>query len=251
MIRALIIEDEPLAAQRLEAMLMQLKPDIRIQGTIDSVAGAIEWFRQHQAPDLIFLDIQLGDGISFDIFRQVQPESFIIFTTAYDEYALRAFELNSIEYLLKPIQPQRLEAALAKFDKIRKPGTINFDLLLEQMQLRQRAYKERFLVNVGDKIKSIGIDQASYFYALEKNVFMCTSDGMSYPLDLSLDQLENVLNPRQFFRINRQYIIAFGAIGRLHLMPKSRIAISLQPPTPELQWVSSARTAEFRKWLDM
>ncbi len=251
MIKVLIIEDEPPAAQRLQTMLSGIDPEIHIVGIIDSVAWSIGWFKQNPAPDLIFLDIQLGDGLSFDIFRQVMPESFIVFTTAYDEYALKAFELNSIEYLLKPLQYDKLEAALAKFRRLHQSRSIDFASLFEQMQERRRIFKERFLVNVGDKIKSIATDQAAYFYAMEKNVFLCTIDGMSYSIELSLDQIEEVLNPMHFFRINRQFIIAYKAIGKLHLMPKSRIALSLQPPSAQTEWVSTARTAEFRKWLDM
>ncbi len=250
--RVLIIEDEPAAAQRLESMLRRLEPDIRIEGPLDSVSASVQWFRDYAAPELIFLDIQLGDGLSFDIFSQVHVESFVVFTTAYDAYALKAFELNSLEYLLKPLQEDKLRHALEKFKKLEKRQSFaELERLVARMALHPKNYKQRFLVNVGDKIRSISVGQVAYFYSLDKGSFICTAEGMSYPLEQSLDSLEQQLDPAQFFRINRQYLISFQAINKLHSMPKSRIALTLHPPVADLQWVSAARTPDFRKWLDM
>ena len=250
--KVLIIEDEPAAAAKLETMLHKLVPEAQIVQHLDSVAGAVRWFKKNPAPDLIFLDIQLGDGLSFEIFSQVQVESFVIFTTAYDEYSLKAFELNSLEYLLKPIQFARLESALQKF---RKFGHLqqfsSLESLIARMILQPKQYKQRFMVNVGDKIRSIAISQVAYFYSLDKGSFLCTTDGLHLPIEQSLDTLTEQLDPSSFFRINRQYLIAFQGIGKLHAMPKGRVAISLQPPATEYQWVSAARTADFRRWLDM
>ena len=251
MIKALIIEDENPAALRLETLLKRLEPDIDIIGRIDTVEAAVRWFRTNPHPDLILLDIQLGDGLSFDIFGKTNVESYIIFTTAFDEYAIRAFELNSVDYLLKPVDEERLAKSLAKFKKFRgSEKAINYEQLLEIMDRRVNRYKKRFVITVSGKIKIVETEDVAFFYSKEKYTFLCTSENRNYPVEFSLDQLEPVLNPDLFFRVNRQYLVQFKSIGKIDILSKSRIRILTIPPAGEEVLVSSGRTPEFRAWLD-
>lgn len=251
MTRILIIEDEKDAASRLEKLLRQIEPDIEIMACLDSVEASVKWFETHSAPDLLLLDIQLGDGQSFDIFKKVQVDCFVIFTTAYDEYAIRAFELNSIDYLLKPVDPGKLQNSFAKFQRLKKSASpFDINKLLAEIAGKKESFKKRFVVNVCNKLKSIEIKDVAFFYAMEKNTFLCIYSGMHYPLDYSLDHLEEILDPDQYFRINRQTIVHFGAITRMSLMPKSRIKLYTTPEGPTELMVSTNRTAGFRKWLD-
>jgi DNA-binding LytR/AlgR family response regulator len=251
MIRTLIIEDEAPAADRLGKMLREIEPSIEIVGTIESVSASVRWFENHPQPDLLMLDIQLADGLSFDIFKRITIDSFVIFTTAYDEYAIKAFELNSIDYLLKPVDRLKLGISLEKFKKLRGEKT-SFDIqaVLEAMDLARKKYKRRFAVNVGTKIKSLETSQIAYFYSLEKNTFLCTREDRHYPVDYALDRLEKLLDPRYFFRINRQYMVHYHAIEKINILSRSRVSIQTNPPVKELLLVSTARTHEFRSWLD-
>lgn len=251
MIGTLIIEDEEPAALRLKKLLISLDPDIEILGIIDTVKSAGRWFENHPSPDLIMVDIQLGDGLSFDIFRKTKIESYVIFTTAYDEYAIKAFELNSIDYLLKPVDETKLANSLLKYRKFQSLSqSVNIGNLLETIESRKDKFKKRFVVNIASKIKVIDVAEAAYFYSKEKNTFLCTSDNRHYPLEFSLDHVEEILNPDQFFRINRQYIVNFRSITKIDILSKSRIRIVTNPPAGEEIMVSSARSADFRVWLD-
>lgn len=251
MIRTLIIEDERAAAERLERMLKKNNPDFEIIGILDSIESSVQWLRTNKAPDLIMLDIQLADGQSFDIFRQVKVDSFVIFTTAYDEYAIRAFELNSIDYLLKPIGESKLVNGIEKFRRLSSVQTkTNLEELLQNIESRKPIWKKRFLVSTGASIRSIESREIAYFYSLEKGTFLCTNDNKNYILDFSLDKLESLLEPESFFRINRQYILSFQSIVRIIILSKSRIKVEVQPKPAEELLVSTARTHEFRLWLD-
>jgi len=203
MINVLIIEDEPTAARRIIKLLEETDPEINILDNLQSIEASVTWFRNNKAPDLIILDIQLADGISFEIFKKVKVESFIIFTTAYDEYAIRAFELNSIDYLLKPVVKKKLEQSIVKFRKLKSVGT-SFDLesLLQYLNSQKKKYKKRFLVNAGEKLKSIDTEDVSYFYSSDKYTFLCSNEDRHYALESSLDKLEQLLDPNLFFRIN-------------------------------------------------
>jgi DNA-binding LytR/AlgR family response regulator len=250
-IRTLIVEDEPLAAKRLQKLLVEISPKIELLDVIDTVEDAVAWFKSNQMPDLVMLDIQLADGVSFDIFKEISLQSFVIFTTAYDQYALRAFELNSIDYLLKPIDKEKLASALHKFEMLRGISQpIDISGLLKSLSATQPTYKRRFVANIGDKLKSIDTADIAYFYSLEKNTFLCTQTGEQYAIDFSLDKLEGLLDPEHFFRINRQYFVKFEAIGKMSVLSSSRIKIDLHPKTDETVMVSSARTHAFRNWLD-
>ncbi len=251
MIGTLIIEDEAPAAKRLEKLLKEVEPSITILKTIESVSSAIKWFKQHPQPDLLMLDIQLADGLSFDIFKQVRIDSFVIFTTAYDEYAIKAFELNSIDYLLKPINRDKLRKSIEKFRRLHGEKTsIDIQAVIAAMDRGRKQYKQRFSVNVGTKIKSIETANIAYFYSMDKNTFLCTKEKRHYPIDFALDKLEELMDPQHFFRINRQYTLNYHAIEKINVLSRSRIAIHTVPPTEEPLLVSTARTHEFRLWLD-
>jgi DNA-binding LytR/AlgR family response regulator len=251
MIRTLIIEDEQPAALRLKKLLLSLEKDIEIIDILDTVKSSVTWFKVHPHPDLIMLDIQLGDGLSFDIFRKVKVDSYVIFTTAYDEYAIKAFEVNSIDYLLKPVDETRLENSLRKYIKFKSASqTDNINRLLETFENRNDKFKKRFVVSIANKIKVVETTDISYFYSKEKNTFLCSSDRRTYPLDFSLDHIEEMLNPEHFFRVNRQFIVQFKSISKIDILSKSRIKLETSPPSGEEILVSSARTAEFRQWLD-
>jgi len=252
MIKTLIIEDEEPAALRLEKLLTELDPGISVLDKLDSIEASVKWLQNNPQPDLIMLDIQLADGLSFEIFKQVSLESFVIFTTAYDEYAIRAFELNSIDYLLKPIDREKLGNSLQKFKKLSpSPATqVNISELLESLEARAKSYKKRFAVNIGAKIVSVEVNNIAWFYSMEKSTFICTRDNHQYPVDFSLDNIEVLVDPDQFFRINRQIMISFPAIEKIHILSKSRIKIESNPPSEETLLVSTAKAHAFRLWLD-
>ncbi len=251
MISVLIIEDEAPAAKRLEKLLKEVEPSITILETIESVSAAIKWFKDHTQPDLLMLDIQLADGLSFDIFKQVNINSFVIFTTAFDEYAIKAFELNSIDYLLKPINTEKLRKSIEKFRRLHsEKNVLDIHAVIAAMDQGRKKYKQRFSVNVGTRIKSIETANISYFYSMDKYTFLFTNENRHYPIDFALDKLEDLIDPQQFFRINRQYTLNFYSILKINVLSKSRIAIHTTPSTEEPLLVSTARTHEFRLWLD-
>jgi len=251
MLKILIIEDEQPAARRLLKMITELVPDSRLLDSIDSVAGAIEWFSSHEAPDLVFSDIQLSDGISFDIFKAIELPCPVIFTTAYDQYALNAFKVNSIDYLLKPVKKEELEAAIRKYQKMQPPAAAGFDIgkLLEAYTGKQTEYKSRFVVKYGEHIKTITTEEIAYFYTEDKINFLTTIEGRRFAIDFNLDHLESVLDPKQFFRINRQFIISIHSITEIFTYSKSRVLVKLKPPTKHETIVSTERSADFKAWL--
>ena len=247
--RVLIIEDEELAAEKLEGLVKELVPSVKIVGKTTSIKDSVSWLMNNKA-DLIFLDIQLSDGISFSIFEQLRVETPVIFTTAYDQYAIKAFQLNSISYLLKPVRKTDLEKSLSKYEELKSAFGINFDMLLEQIQSKQPAYKERFLVQVGEKIRKIETGEIAYFYVMQKGVYLKTREGSSYPVEYSLDRLENLLNPAAFFRINRKYIVNVDGIAKMIAYSRGRVKLELKPPADDDDSiVSIERAAKFKSWL--
>lgn len=251
MITTLIIEDEEPAAIRLKKLLNSIDPEIEILGIIDTVEAAIKWIESHPQPDLIMLDIQLGDGLSFDIFRKTTVDSYVIFTTAYDEYAIKAFELNSVDYLLKPVDETRLSLSLQKFRNFQSLSqTVNIGKLLETIESRKDKFKKRFVVSIANKIKVVDTGEIAFFYSKEKSTYLCTMDNRHYPLEFSLDHVEEKLDPGLFFRVSRQYIVQYRSITKIDIFSKSRIRIETNPPAGEEILVSSARTSDFRFWLD-
>jgi len=254
--KALIIEDEPLAARRLSRMLQELQPDMEILDILDSVKSAVNWLRLKEA-DLIFLDIHLADGNSFAIFEEVDVKTPIIFVTAYDEYAIKAFKLNSIDYLLKPIEKEDLQFSLTKFNEQNKQPNptpiLDIAALVEAMQQPTSpsdTYQKRFLVTSGEKIKSIPIDEVAYFFGQQKYVFLITHDNRRHIINYTLGQLEGLLDPESFFRINRQFIVGFSAISQMFSYSKSRIRVELAPTSDIEAIVSIEKTPRFKSWLN-
>lgn len=250
MIKTLIIEDEEPASQRLEKLLRSIEPGIEIIDVLDSVINAINWFKTNRHPDLVMLDIQLADGQSFEIFKAVEIKSFVIFTTAYDEFAIKAFELNSIDYLLKPIDKEKLSLAIKKYKELKNPDqSFNLNELIAKLEGNASIFKKRFVVNLGRKIKSIEAEKIACFFSIEKNTFLVLYSGNSYPVDFSLDKLETMLDPDNFFRINRQYLINYRAIEKMNVLSKSRIEVFISSQENGIL-ASTGKTHSFRLWLD-
>lgn len=250
--KILIIEDEEPAAKRLQKMLKEIEPDINVLGQIVSVSSAVKWFGENAQPDLLFSDIQLSDGLSFEFFKAVEVSCPVIFTTAYDQYAIDAFKVNSIDYLLKPIKKEELEKAVAKFRKLAvsaAPPAIDINKLLQTLSPAGAEYKKRFVVRYGEHIKTIDIEDVVYFYTEDKVTFLCTKDGRRYVIDYNLDTLDASLDPKSFFRINRQYIIGIHSIAEMFAYTKSRVLIKLNPPAKHETIVSTERSADFKHWL--
>lgn len=248
----LILEDETLAAEKIEKALLELEPGARIVGCHKSVASAVDWLSNNDHPDLIISDIRLLDGLSFGIFEQVKVDKPVIFTTAYDQYAIRAFDVNSIDYLLKPVQNEKLKAALDKYKNIPKsaPAPDYAELLRQLRGGEQKAFKSRFMIKLGQKIVAIPAEKIAYFFSEHKLSFIVTQDGRKFPTDQPLDELIDVLDPKKFFRANRQFIVTFESIAEIHPYFKGRIKVVLQPKTDEEVVISSDRTPEFKRWLD-
>jgi DNA-binding LytR/AlgR family response regulator len=244
-----IVEDEKPAARRLARLIND--NHLSCLSQLHDVQSAIHWFQQNPAPDLIFLDIQLSDGLSFEIFEEVDIPCPVIFTTAYDEYALRAFKLNSIDYLLKPIDKEELSFAIQKFKEQKNNQAVDLNQLQKFLHshVNQVDYKERFSVVVGRNIKSITTDEISLFYSSNKATYVLTREGRSYLLDYSLDQLESALNPSNFFRISRKFIVKHTAIKQIISYSNSRLKVELHTAIDELLIVSRERVKEFKAWL--
>jgi len=248
--KVLIIEDEHLASQRLIRMLKVADPEFEVVKICDSVESSVNFLQNGETPDLILLDIELGDGNSFEIFKQVEVKSAVIFTTAYDEYVFKAFELNSIDYLLKPVNQLDLNKSVEKYKKYHNQLMPDSQLLLSLLTKPQDNYKQRFLVSTGPTLVSINTEDIAYFYSVEKSVFLVSTTGKSYAVEYSLDKLESILSAKDFFRANRQFIIQHKSIKKINVFSKSRIKIEIEPDFSEDIYISNARTHEFRLWLD-
>ncbi|MGI9527896.1 MAG: LytR/AlgR family response regulator transcription factor [Weeksellaceae bacterium] len=243
----IIIEDEAVAARRLKKLVED--QGVEVVALLHSVQESIAWFQAHQAPNLIFLDIQLGDGLSFEIFEEVQPKSAIIFTTAYDEYALRAFKLNSIDYLLKPIQEKELQRALDKYQTM-QPEKIMFsaDELKAILQTNfETQYKERFVVKIGQKIKTIETKEIPIIFSENKGSYI-QCNQRNYLIDYSLDEVEQLLNPKEFYRINRQAIVQLSFIQDITAHSGSRLLLKMKD-NQDSWTVSRERVSDFKDWL--
>lgn len=246
----LIIEDENPAAKRLMQLIKEVLPKAFLYGNLDSIESSIDWLSSNPAPDLIFCDIQLADGLSFSIFEKIEVNSPIIFTTAFDQYAIKAFKLNSIDYLLKPIDPKELKHAIEKFQQQIQTPTLDFNKIKEIIQAENKTYKSRFLVKIGEKIQSIQASDAAYFYSEERITFLKTYENKKFILDYTLDQLENMLEPKQFFRLNRKYITSFSSISEIHTYSNSRLKIILKDCSDNDILVSREKVGAFKDWLD-
>jgi DNA-binding LytR/AlgR family response regulator len=247
----LIIEDEHLAAQKLTRQLKKIDPTIEVSEVLDDVESAVDWL-QVNSPDLILCDIHLGDGNSFSIFQEVEVKTPIIFTTAYDQYAVKAFKLNSIDYLLKPIAQDELTHAIEKFkDSQLSNQLLDFDAIVDAIKPNESSnYQKRFMVYVGDHIRTVNTGDIAYAYAEGKYVFIVTHENKEYNIDYTLDRLTSCLNPEHFFRVNRQFVVSLDGISDMYAWSKSRVKLVMNPkPTSEVI-VSRERTSDFKKWLN-
>jgi len=229
---------------------------VEIVGKLRTVEQAIEFLTNEQHPELIISDIKLLDGLSFEIFQQVTYSNPVIFTTAYNQYAIQAFEVNSIDYLLKPIQLDQLATAFEKLKSYRSTSDPQLSTAPDYQQLMdlvlsgQKAYKSRFMIRVGQKITAVPIDKVSYFYSQNKLTYLVDKSGKKYPMDQTLETLDPLLDPKYFIRANRQFIISFDAISEIHPYFKGRVKLELNPPTEHELIISSDKTPIFKKWLD-
>lgn len=248
----IIIEDEKPAARRLSRLLAE--QDIEVSTMLHSVDESIEWFQNNPHPDLIFLDIQLSDGLSFEIFDVIEVKSAIIFTTAYDEYALQAFKLNSIDYLLKPIDDEELETAVKKYRNFKPENqkiSVDFnDIKKLLVNPLEREFKKRFTVKVGQHLKIINADDVECFYSENKGTYAATSDGRNYLLDTTLEQLEEELSPKIFFRVSRKFYVNINHIGDIISYTNSRLQIKLNRFNEQELIVSRERVKDFKLWLE-
>ena len=251
--KVLIIEDEPQAARRLETLIGELAPDAIILTKIDSVISAVEWLTNNPPPDLILMDIQLADGISFTIFEQCEVKSPVIFTTAFDAYALKAFKVNSIDYILKPVDKDELGHALTKFRGIAKniPETkVLLNNIGQAVQMLTKRYKSRFMIKVGEHLKTIESDSILYFFSQDKASFCYTTDNRSLIIDYTMDQLEEMMDPLRFFRINRKYLISSASISDIISYTNSRLKIKIKGVQEDDCIVARERVQDFKSWLD-
>jgi DNA-binding LytR/AlgR family response regulator len=250
--KVIIIEDEQLAARRLESMIKKFDNEIEIVASLESIEESVKWLTGNPHPDLIFLDIHLEDGISFSIFEKVKVNAPIIFTTAFDEYAIKAFKLKSIDYLLKPIVQEDLNRAIEKFNEmtVTSKPQLDFSGLFKIIQDSNPQFRERFSVSVGEKLKTVEVKDIAYFFSTNSITFMVLHGKNQYSLDQSLDKLIDELNPKDFFRINRQFLVSHKAINNVNVYPKSRIQIQLTPPAQEDIFVSIDRVPYFKRWFD-
>lgn len=250
--RLLIVEDEPPAAKRLQQLLLQARPEAEICAVLDSVKGCVRWLGEQAAPDLAFFDIQLADGLSFDIFQQATLPAPVVFTTAYDQYTLKAFKQDSIDYLLKPIDKEELEQALSKFE--RRSGqakALDPQLMQAIMQrLSRPSYKPRFIIQVGQQLSYIATEEIQYFYADSGIVYAQMAGQKRHAIDFSLDALVPLLNPAHFFRLNRKVIAQVCAVQKIAPLFNGRLLVKLSPATDFDVTVSRDRAGDFRAWLD-
>jgi len=249
--KVLIIEDEKPAARKLQAMVKELNTSIEILDVIDSVEDAVTWFKTFPQPDLIFMDIQLADGLSFSIFEKTKIESPVIFTTAYDEYAIKAFKVNSIDYLLKPIEKESLASAWDKYQSLNHNKVIGIGELINAISIKKEIqFKERFLIKLGDNYTYSNINDVAYFMSDDGFTHLITWDKNNYIIDDKLDDLIELLEPNNFFRINRKYIIHLNSITKISSYFNSRLILQIKPKAKDDVIVARERVGNFKAWLN-
>ena len=247
--KLLIIEDETAAAQNLRSILKSVTPEAEVVDVIDTVVDSVEWFENNPMPDLVFMDIQLSDGESFKIFDKVKITCPVVFTTDYDQYALKAFEVNSIDYLLKPINEQGVRRAVDKWRNLTGVDRSNYTARVDTMVAEQKTLRQSFLVRFRDKLIPLGQEDIAYCYTSEEKVFAYGYNGERYPMEYTLEALQGMLSPTKFYRANRQFIIARDAVADISVWFGSRLSVNLKMETPEKIIVSKARVPEFKQWL--
>ena len=249
----LIVEDEAFSARHLKAMVMEIDPTFRILEITDSVRKTVDWLKNNPSPDLMLMDIELTDGKSFDVFEQIEVKCPVIFVTAYDEYAIKAFRVNSIDYLLKPVKQEELERSMDKLRSLKQqfskeaPG-LNIQSLLHEFQ-KQTSYKVRFLIKQADRMLPIEAFDIAYFQTKDKQNYIHTFDDKEYVTDLTLDEIEKTLDPKKFFRANRQFLVNAKAVEKIHFWFSSKLKVDLRPKANEEVVVSREKAMAFRTWL--
>ncbi|WP_247235346.1 LytTR family DNA-binding domain-containing protein [Telluribacter sp. SYSU D00476] len=253
----LIVEDEDLAVEKLKKTLEKVDDSAQVIGVTGSISSSIDWLNNNPNPDLILMDIELADGQSFEIFERIRVKSPVIFTTSYDEYALRAFKVNSIDYLLKPVQTDDLEAALVKFREFKESftqapehQTTNIEKLIRELQnLQPKEYRKRFLVKHVQKLVSVEVDTIAYFYSEDRFSFFRTHDDKQFIVDYNMDELEDLLDPDDFFRISRSFIVSVRSVDQIGDYFGNRLALQLKPSISKETIVSREKVGAFKKWL--
>lgn len=252
--KVIVFEDEKLASDRLIQLVKSIRPEAEVIMAMKSVEAAVLWLQNNEHPDLIISDIQLLDGSSFEIFDQVDVKTPVIFTTAYDEFAIKAFEVNSIDYLLKPIQKEKLANALEKFVQASQNQVATAPINMEEIRAvisgAAKEYKSRFLVKLGQRIRAVPIEKIAYFYSQDKLSYLMTFEGQKLPIDPTLEELESLLDPKHFYRVNRKFFVHFDAVTDIHPYFKGRVKLGLNPQIDEDIVVSSEKTPAFKRWLD-
>jgi len=255
----LIVEDEDLAVKKIQKTLLSIQDSAVVAGVTDSIKSTVEWLQQNPAPDLILMDIELADGQSFEIFKLIDVTSPVIFTTSYDEYALKAFKVNSIDYLLKPVQKEELQLALDKYRQMKlryatretPEGEARLDVLLKELrrQLEPKEYRQRFLVKHGQKLVSIEIGEIAYFFSDGRLNFFRTTDNRKFVVDYTMDELEEMIDPRPFFRISRAFYVSVGCIEKIEEYFGNRLILTLRPAVEKEALVSREKVTDFKKWM--
>lgn len=248
----LIIEDEYHAAKRLRSLITRIIPDSTCVAVLDSVEDSVAWFNNNDSPDLAFFDIQLADGLSFNIFKEVRIETPVIFTTAFDEYALKAFKTNSVDYLLKPIDDEELSSAIEKYKKFFGQSSAPLDETVINSLMRRLNtpdYVKRFLIKQGTSLSYVDVENVAYFYSDDGLTFLVTTDRRKHNIDHTLDQVEEVVNPSSFFRINRKFIVNVNAVSKISTYFNSRLKLKLNPSAPDEAVVSREKVKRFKSWL--
>ncbi|MBL7747307.1 MAG: response regulator transcription factor [Chitinophagaceae bacterium] len=251
--KILIVEDEELAVKKLQKTLQAINPTAQVVGTTDSIQSTVEWLGSHPNPDLILMDIELADGQSFEIFNLTEVKSPVIFTTSYDEYALKAFKVNSVDYLLKPIQKDELETALNKYEKLQAASRndVNIDSLVKELQqkLQPKEFRKRFLVKQGQKLVSVEVEEIAYFYSDGRLNFFKTKDNKKFVVDYTMDELEEMLNPEKYFRISRSFYVSIDSILKMDDYFGNRLILGLKPEVDKEAIISREKVTDFKKWM--
>ena len=246
--RVLIVEDETVACENLIDLLAEIDPGIVVEGSTESIKQTVQWMQNHPPPDLILMDIHLSDGSAFSIFDHIRVETPVIFTTAYDEYAIEAFKVNSIDYLLKPVKTEELKRAIDKFKRWTQTDIIQYLSKLSKMTVNAN-YKDKLLVPVKDKLLPVSVSEISCFYTTEKNTRIFLKNGQSLPFSKTLEQITLSLNPADFIRANKQYLIARSSVKNITIWFDSRLLVTLDIETPERIYISKNKAAEFKAWM--
>jgi len=254
--KILIIEDEELAVKKIKKLLSTVAPVSEVVGEADSIAASVAWLQSNPAPDLILMDIELADGQSFEIFNLTEVKSPVIFTTSYDEYALKAFKVNSIDYLLKPVQKEDLEVALKKFNALKKEegvtgSAINMENLVKELQqkLQPKEYRKRFLVKNAQKLVSVEVDDIAYYYSDGRLNFFKTTDNKKFVVDYTMDELEDMLDPEKYFRISRSFYVSVNSIDKIDDYFGNRLILQLKPIVDKEALMSREKVTDFKKWM--